>query len=62
MTDTEFRQLVARMRQAQRSYFKTRAQTFLIESRKLEAEVDREIAPPPRVDQGQLFGGSNGRT
>ena len=57
MTDTEFRTLVARMREAQRSYFRTRSQAALAESKRLEALVDAQLAPAPRVEQQPLFGG-----
>lgn len=44
MTSKEFFYLVASMRDAQRNYFKTRAQDTLRAARALENDVDREIA------------------
>ncbi len=43
MNAKEFFDLVVRMREAQKNYFKTRSQGFLNESKKLESEVDNEI-------------------
>lgn len=43
MTAREFFEKVAEMRQAQRDYFKTRDKDTLINSKKLEKEVDDEI-------------------
>lgn len=44
MNAREFFYLVARMREAQRDYFETRDQRLLRLCRKLENEVDGEIA------------------
>lgn len=60
MTAEHFFHLVARMRSAQKSYFKTKSQMALNESKRLEQEVDREIARveellPPRPEQPKLF-------
>ncbi|GEM_PF-6589361 len=44
MTYTEFLQLVTEMRQAQRSYFKTRTQGDLMNSKRLEKLTDNAIA------------------
>jgi len=38
---TEFIELVQKMRDAQRLYFKTREQPHLLESKRIEGEVDR---------------------
>lgn len=43
MSETEFITLVARMREQQKLYFKTRSQAALVQSRQLEKEVDEEI-------------------
>lgn len=60
MTAEQFFHLVARMRSAQKSYFKTKSQMALNESKRLEQEVDREIARveellPPKSEQPKLF-------
>lgn len=44
MTPKEFFYLVAQMREAQTTYFKTRDRLVFRAARKLENEVDREIA------------------
>lgn len=44
MNSKEFFYLVAQMREAQRNYFKTRDQLVFRAARKLENEVDKEIA------------------
>ena len=44
MNAREFFYLVAQMREAQKSYFKNRDQLVFRAARKLENEVDREIA------------------
>lgn len=51
MQAREFFYLVAQMRQAQRDYFKHRDQFLLRVARKLEGEVDREIARVKELDQ-----------
>lgn len=43
VTDPEFVDLVARMRDAQRRYFKTRSPDVLQESKRLEREVDAAV-------------------
>ena len=43
MNTDEFYTLVRSMREAQRLYFKTRGRDVLIESKRLEAEADKEI-------------------
>jgi hypothetical protein len=43
MTIQEFAQLVAEMREEQRSYFATRAKKHLIRSKALEKQVDETI-------------------
>lgn len=60
MTAEQFFHLVARMRSALKSYFKTKSQMALNESKRLEQEVDREIARveellPPKPEQPKLF-------
>lgn len=54
MTPADFVDLVARMRDAQRRYFRTRARGDLEESKRLEREVDGAIAAAAD-DQGKLF-------
>lgn len=44
MNSREFFYLVAQMRSAQKEYFKSRDQLVLRAARKLENEVDKEIA------------------
>ena len=44
MTDGEFFDLVKKMREAQKRYFRTREIAAVAEAKKLESEVDREIA------------------
>ena len=44
MNSREFFYLVANMRAAQKSYFKTRDQKAFLSARALENDVDREIA------------------
>lgn len=48
MNAREFFDLVREMREAQRSYFRTRSKDLLEKSKQLEREVDREIT---RVDK-----------
>lgn len=48
MTSEDFKSLVARMRKAQKNYYKTRGtdplkKTYLEESKKLEREVDNAL-------------------
>ena len=43
MNPKEFFNNVASMRHAQKQYFKTREQTWLVESKKLEKKIDDEI-------------------
>lgn len=44
MTAREFAELVKRMREAQRTYFRTRAASVLEESKRLEREVDAVVS------------------
>lgn len=44
MTDAQFNGLVYEMRKAQRAYFKNRMNRDLQESKRLEREVDDELA------------------
>lgn len=53
MTPSEFRDLAKRMREAQREYFRTRDRVVLDESKRLEREVDAELAAD---GQRELFG------
>lgn len=43
MDDKAFRELVRRMREAQKEYFKYRLKSMLDYSRKIEREVDAEL-------------------
>lgn len=51
MTAREFFYLVSNMRQAQREYFRTRDQQYLRACKRLEGEVDEEIARVKALDQ-----------
>jgi hypothetical protein len=44
MNDKDFRDLVAKMRQAQKDYFRTRDREVLSRSKELEKLVDTELA------------------
>lgn len=48
MNDTEFRTLVMKMRDAQKTYFKTRDHGVLKQSKDLEQKVDHELAKVER--------------
>lgn len=61
MTPKEFFEKVVRMREAQKSYFKTRSSMALQLSKKLEREIDSEIARVNQIinkpnPQSSLFG------
>lgn len=43
MEDKDFKELVKRMRFAQKEYFRTRSKVALQKSKDLEKEVDREL-------------------
>lgn len=43
MKEDDFRELVRRMREAQKNYFRTRAKSYLDYSRTLEKQVDEEL-------------------
>jgi hypothetical protein len=45
MNNDDFRDLVKRMRSAQKEYFRTRGQLVLSEAKELERQVDRELEP-----------------
>lgn len=51
MKDKDFRDLVRKMREAQKNYFRTRHKGYLDYSRSLEKKVDAELAD----DQPNLF-------
>ncbi|MBQ4479099.1 MAG: hypothetical protein II943_00495 [Victivallales bacterium] len=56
---TYFEQLVFQMRWAQRQWFASKQPKFLAESRRLEREVDRELARMKEEEsQPSLFGAS----
>ena len=56
MESNEFVKLVAQMRDAQRSYFKTRHTVWLEKSKMLERQVDNQIKAMTDPQQ-DLFGG-----
>lgn len=51
MNNEDFRELVRRMREAQKNYFRTRAKSYLDYSRTLEKHVDEEL----QNDSPKLF-------
>lgn len=61
MTDPQLFDLVYKMRQAQKAYFKNRLNVDLQSSKQLEREVDHElgkrivIASAPKETTGKLF-------
>lgn len=57
MTDIQFKDLVANMRQLQKRYFKERSSTILQQCKKLENDVDRalEETNKPVNNQQNLF-------
>lgn len=58
MSALELARLVQQVRDAQRSYFKTRAPAALTESKRLEGELDRTvraILTPPHLTAPTLF-------
>ncbi|WP_373248797.1 hypothetical protein [Bacteroides thetaiotaomicron] len=61
MTPKEFFEKVEKMREAQKNYFKTRSSMDLQLSKKLEREIDNEIARVNQIinkpnPQSSLFG------
>ncbi len=52
MKEKDFRDLVRKMREAQKNYFRTRHKGYLDYSRKLEKQVDAELGD----NQPNLFG------
>lgn len=52
MSDKEFRDLVSKMREAQKNYFRTRHKSYLDYSRQLESRVDEEL---DRTSTDKLF-------
>lgn len=61
MTPKEFFEKVEKMREAQKNYFKTRSSMALQLSKRLEKEIDEEIARANKVinkpnPQSSLFG------
>lgn len=52
----EFVELVAKMRQAQKEYFKTRTANWLLESKRYEKEVDRKIEEFEIEHEAELVG------
>lgn len=55
MSDYEFRELVAKMRSAQRDYFRTRSRDALDQSKQLERAVDAAISGALKDNQTTLF-------
>ena len=57
MPNNQFRDLVRRMREAQREYFKTRSHFVLQRSKELERQVDAELRADehPAEKQPTLF-------
>jgi len=57
MNAKQFYDLVVKMRQTQREYFKTRSKQVLEESKRLEKQVDDEIARVTSIlsEQKKLF-------
>lgn len=53
MNAREFYNIVVKMRQAQRDYFRTRSQRSLTESKQLERQVDAEIERVTKIEQTQ---------
>lgn len=53
MIAVEFYKLVQEMRDAQKAYFRTRLPEVLQRSKKLEAQVDKEIAELNKPDKVQ---------
>lgn len=54
MNAREFFYLTAQMREAQKAYFETRDRNVFRACRKLEGEVDREIARVRSIVNGQV--------
>lgn len=66
MNARQFYDLVVRMRQKQKDYFRSRTSTDLRLSKELERQVDAEIEraqklieAPPRIEQMELFNPQN---
>ena len=55
--DDKFRDLVRRMRQAQKEYFKSRNSGWLRLSKDLERQVDEVLKGDTAADAGNLFRG-----
>lgn len=53
MNAREFYNIVVKMRQAQRDYFRTRSQRSLNESKQFEKLVDAEIERVTKIEQEQ---------
>lgn len=58
MPEREFRDLVRRMREAQREFFKTRSHLYLERAKALEKEIDRDLQADAPADPKNptLFG------
>lgn len=55
MNDSEFRDIVGRMRAKQKEYFRTRDVTVLKECKDLERRADEALLPP-KIKTPDLFG------
>lgn len=53
MNAKEFFDKVAQMREYQKQYFRTRAQGYLLKSKELEAQIDKEIERVKQATQPQ---------
>jgi len=59
MTDVEFRQLMRKLRNAQRAFFRIKSHENLVAAKKLEAEVDQELMR--EVTQSLFVRGEEGK-
>ena len=51
MNSKEFYEKVVKMREAQKNYFKYRSTSYLNESKRLEKEIDAEIARVAKIQE-----------
>lgn len=54
MSPKEFFDKVVKMRAAQKDYFKYRSSSYLTRSKRLEKEIDDEIARVQKIEQERL--------
>lgn len=57
MEPAEFKELVRRMRECQKNYFRTRTTEALRESKSLERQVDEALSFKPSKNSPSMFGG-----